>query len=492
MPPLLSPAGLRLLDRRAFLNDAAIGLGGIALAALLAEQGRTAADPGPIRPPIDPSAPLAPRPPHGPAKATRVLVVFCSGAVSHVDTFDYKPELVKRDGQPLPGGDKLVTFQGANGNLVKPIWAFKPRGKSGKMVSDLLPDLAALADDLCFVHSMTAKSNTHGPAENQMSTGFTLDGFPSAGAWVGYALGSESRDLPAFVAIPDPRGIPQVGPNNWGSGFLPAVFQGTAFTADKPIPHLARPAGVPAAADADTRDFLRRLNDDHLKARPGDADLAARIASHELAGRMQLRAAEVADLSREPAAVRAEYGADDPNPVRAGFARNCLLARRLLERGVRFVQLFNGAYAMGEGVGNWDGHKTIKAQYDIHGPVLDRPCAALVRDLKRSGLLKDTLVVWVTEFGRMPTFQKGASGRDHNPAGFTVWLAGAGVKAGFSHGATDEFGYKAADGVATIYDLHATVLHLLGLNHERLSFYHNGIERRLTDVHGHVIRGILT
>jgi hypothetical protein len=269
------------------------------------------------------------------------------------------------------------------------------------------------------------------------------------------------------------------------------VFQGTAFAADRPIPHLARPAAVPPDADAATRAFLRLLNDEHRKARPGDAELAARIAGHELAGRMQLRAAEVADLAWEPAKVRAEYGADDPDKVKAGFARNCLLARRLLERGVRFVQLFNGAYAMGEGVGNWDGHKALKTQYEVHGPILDRPCAALLRDLKRTGLLQDTLVAWVTEFGRMPTFQKGASGRDHNPAGFTVWLAGAGVKAGHSHGATDEFGHKAVEKAATIYDLHATILHLLGLDHERLSFYHNGIERRLTDVHGHVIKDIL-
>jgi hypothetical protein len=359
------------------------------------------------------------------------------------------------------------------------------------MVSDLLPHLAALADELCFVHSMTAKSNTHGPAENQMSTGFTLDGFPSAGAWVSYALGTACRDLPAFVAVPDPRGVPQVGPNNWGSGFLPATFQGTPFTADKPIPHLRRQAGTTAAADAATRDYLKRLNEAHLAAHPGDTDLAARIASYELAAKMQLRAAEVADLAGEPAAVHAEYGTDDRDKVRAGFARNCLLARRLLERGVRFVQLFNGAYAMGEGVGNWDGHRKLKEQYEVHAPILDRPCAALLRDLKRTGLLADTLVVWVTEFGRMPTFQKGASGRDHNPNGFTVWLAGAGVKRAYTHGATDEFGHRAVDGVATVYDLHATILHLLGLDHERLTFYHNGIERRLTDVHGTVLRPIL-
>ncbi|HEY1381846.1 MAG TPA: DUF1501 domain-containing protein [Gemmataceae bacterium] len=481
-----SNAGRRLLDRRGFLAHAGTGLAGVALTSLLSEQRLLAAAPV-----IRPEAPLAPRPPHFPTKAKRVLAVFCSGAVSHVDTFDYKPELVKRHGQPLPGADKLITFQGAQGNLAAPLWPFKPRGQSGKMVSDLLPHLAELADEMCFIHSLTAKSNTHGPAENQMSTGFTLDGFPSAGAWVSYALGSECADLPAFVAIPDPRGVPQTGPNNWSSGFLPAVFQGTAFSADKPIPHLARPVGVSGDTEAATRDFLKRLNDDHLARHPGDAELAARIAGYELAAKMQLRAAEVAELSGEDARTLAEYGADDGDKVRSGFARNCILARRLLERGVRFVELFNGSYAMGEGVGNWDGHRTLKSQYEIHAPILDRPCAALLRDLKRRGLLADTLVVWVTEFGRMPTFQKGASGRDHNPKGFTAWLAGAGVRRGFSYGATDEFGYQAVEEVCTIYDLHATILHLLGLNHEKLTYYHNGIDRRLTDVHGHVLRPVL-
>lgn len=492
--PVLSHAGRRLLNRRDFLRHAGTGLGGIALVSLLAEKGllRATDDRSPLRPTIRPEAPLAPRPSHFPAKAKRVLMIFCSGAVSHVDTFDYKPELVKRDGQPMPGSEKLVTFQGENGNLVKPLWNFKPRGQCGKMVSDLLPDLAELADDMCFIHSMTAKSNTHGPAENQMSTGFTLDGFPSVGAWASYALGTDCSDLPAFVAVPDPRGVPQVGPNNWGSAFLPAVFQGTAFNADKPIPNLTRPADIAEPTEVATRDFLKLLNEKHLERHPGDTELSARVASYELAARMQLRAAEVADLSRETQATRVSYGVEDGNKVKAGFARNCLLARRLLERGVRFVQLFNGAYAMGEGVGNWDGHRAIKTQYDIHGPILDQPCAALLKDLKQRGLLDDTLVVWVTEFGRMPTFQKGANGRDHNPKGFTVWLAGAGVKRAFSYGATDEFGYQAAEKETTIYDLHATLLHLLGLDHERLSFYHNGIERRLTDVHGHVIHDILS
>ena len=489
-PPSLS--GHQILRRRDLLRDAVQGLRGIAVASLLGKAGLSfAAEKSPYRPEIRLEAPLGRRAAPMAARASRVLMIFCSGAVSHVDTFDYKPELIKRNGQPLPGVEKLVTFQGENGNLVAPQWPFKPRGECGKMISDLLPELGALADDICFIHSMTARSNTHGPAENQMSTGFTLDGFPSIGAWVSFALGSEAADLPSFVAIPDPRGVPQAASNNWNSAFLPAVFQGTAFNADKPIANLDRPAGISATADSATRDFLKQLNERHLSQHPGDSDLAARIASYELAAKLQLQAAAVGDLSGEPLATQAMYGLHDPNKTKAGFGRNCLLARRLLERGVRFVQLFNGAYAMGEGVGNWDGHKTLKDQYSLHGPILDQPAAALIRDLKRTGMLDDTLVVWVTEFGRMPTFQKGASGRDHNPKGFTAWLAGAGVKRGFTYGATDDFGHVAVQDVATIYDLHATILHLLGLDHERLSYYHNGIERRLTDVHGHVLNAVL-
>jgi len=494
MRPLLSIPGMRLLDRRGFLGDSATGLGGIALANLLGA-GRGGAGEAPIRPVVDPERPLAARPPHFPPRARRVLVIFCSGALSHVDTFDWKPELVRRHDTPLPdsaSGEKVITFQGENGNLIKPQWEFRPRGESGTMTSDLLPRLGAMADRMCFIHSMVAKSNTHGPGESQMSTGFTLDGFPSMGAWVTYALGSECDDLPAFVAIPDPRGVPQIGPRQWASAFLPAVFQGTPLGADRPIPNLARPASLSADSDAATRDFVRRLNEEHLARNPGDTALAARIAAYELAGRMQLSAPRIADLSTESATTLADYGADDAaNPTMARFARNCILARRLLEQGVRFVQLFNGAYAMGEGVGNWDGHKTLVDQYSIHGPILDRPAAALLGDLEARGLLDDTLVAFVTEFGRMPTFQKGASGRDHNPAGFTVWLAGAGVKRAWHHGATDEFGWKAVEKPVTVYDLHATILALLGLDHERLSTYHNGIERRLTDVHGHVVTDIL-
>ncbi|MFM9115898.1 MAG: DUF1501 domain-containing protein [Planctomycetota bacterium] len=512
---LLSAQGMQFLDRRLFARYAATGLGSLALAKLLlgdqllataaraSDQNSAAPSAGvqspatirddrsPIRPVIEPDRPYAPRAPHHAARAQQVLLIFCTGAVSHVDTWDYKPELERLNGQPMPGSDKLITFQGENGNLVAPIWKFKPRGQSGKMVSDLLPRMAEWADNICFLHSLTARSNTHGPGENQMSTGYTLDGFPGIGCWATYALGTACADLPAFVAIPDPRGTPQIGMNHWNSTFLPAAFQGTSFSADKPIPNLPRPARVTARADQASRDYLKFLNERHLAAHPGDTELSARIASYELAGKMQLRAAEVADLSGETASTLEAYGINDANKTKAGFGKNCLLARRLLERGVRFVQLFNGAYAMGEGVGNWDGHKTIKTQYDIHGPILDQPCAALLTDLQQRGLLKDTLVVWVTEFGLMPTFQKGANGRDHNPKGFTCWLAGAGVKAPFTYGATDDFGYQAVEKVTTVYDLHATILHLLGLNHERLSFYHNGIERRLTDVHGHAIHDVL-
>ena len=493
----LSRAGLDLLSRRQFLGHTGVGLGGIALAHLLQSQG-LASQPAdastprtPIRPQIDPVRPHAPRAPHFAPQAKNVLILFCSGALSHLDTFDYKPELFKLDGRPMPGSDKLVTFQGENGNLAAPRWKFRPRGECGKMTSDLLPRLGEMVDDMCFVHSLTSKTNTHGPGENFMSTGFTLDGFPSMGAWVNYALGSENEDLPAFVAIPDPRGVPQAGSNHWAPGFLPAVFQGAAFNATKPVSYLKRPAGISAESDEASRRYLQVLNERHLARFPGDTELAARIASYELAARMQLSLPEANDLSTESAATLDMYGANDGDPTKAGFARNCILARRLVERGVRFVQLFNGSYAMGEGVGNWDGHKAIHQQYDVHGPILDQPAAALLKDMKQRGLLADTLLVFCTEFGRMPTFQLGASGRDHNPKGFTAWVAGPGVRAPFSYGATDALGYEAVENVATVYDFHATILHLLGLDHERLSFYHNGIERRLTDVHGHVLKGIL-
>lgn len=483
--PIIPAADSHWLDRRRFLADAVTGLGSIALTSLLAGEQSLAAQPLIV----DAGRPYAPRPPHLAAKAKNVIVIFCAGAVSQLETWDYKPALIGRDGQPLAGGP-AVTFQGPAGNLAQPRYPFRPRGETGKMVSDMLPHLAELTDDLAFVHSLTSTTNTHGPAENFLSTGFVLDGFPSLGSWVTYALGSENQELPAYVAIPDPRGVPQNGSNNWGPGFLPAAFQGTTLSASDPVRHLT-PPGISADADEAARSLLQRINQRHLDQHPGDAKLAARIASYELAARMQLSVPEVTDINAEPAHVLRMYGADDnAHPTKAAFARNCILARRLVERGVRFVQLFNGAYASG-GELNWDGHQKLKEQYDRHAAILDQPAAALIRDLKQRGLLQDTLVVWCTEFGRMPMFQQGAEGRDHNPDGFTCWLTGGGVKPGVSHGATDELGWKAVEDIHPLYDLNATILHLLGLDHERLTFEHNGVQRRLTNVEGHVIREIL-
>ncbi len=485
----ITNAGRSLLNRRRFLGDTSSALSAIALSGLLADE-RLLATEQPWSPTISPNEPHAPRQPQFSPKAKNVLVIFCAGACSQLETWDYKPELIRQDGKPLPGGPS-VTFQGPAGNLAKPQYRFRPYGETGKMVSDMVPHLARQVDDFAFVHSLTSKSNTHGPAENFLSTGFVQDGFPSIGAWVTYGLGSENRNLPAFVAIPDPRGVPQASVNNWGSGFLPAVFQGTPFNAAQPISNLLPPKSIPISSDSAARDLLRLLNDEHLKKNPQDNDLAARIASYELAARMQLSVPEISDLSTESDHTLKMYGADDSeDELKAGYAKNCILARRLIEKGVRFVQLFNGAYASG-GRLNWDGHQKLKEQYDIHGRVMDQPSAALIHDMRQRGLLDDTLVVWCTEFGRMPMFQKGAEGRDHNPNGFTAFLTGAGVKRGVSHGATDELGFKAVENVLSIHDLNATILHLLGFDHERLTFRHNGIDRRLTDVHGHVIDAVL-
>jgi len=472
-------------NRRDWFGSAASGLGAIALADLLHRDGLLADEPDSI----DPANPYAARKPHSEPKAKRVLMVFCAGACSQLETFDYKPELIKRDGQVFKDIPP-VTFQGPSGNLARPQYKFRPYGETGKMISDLVPHIAELADEVSFVHSLTSKSNTHGPAENFLSTGFVQDGFPSMGAWITYALGTENQNLPAFVAIPDPRGVPQASVNNWGPGFLPAVFQGTPFSSLKPIRNLNPASTIGADEDQAATALLRMLNEQHLAQNPTDSNLAARIASYKLAGKMQLSIPKVSELSDEPQHILAAYGADSTNKTKADFARNCILARRLMENGVRFVQLFNGAYASA-GALNWDGHQKLREQYDIHGEIMDQPVAALFRDLKQRGMLDDTLLVWCTEFGRMPMFQKGAKGRDHNPNGFTAWLGGAGVKQGVSYGATDELGFKAVENVSSLHDLHATILHLLGLDHERLTFRHNGFDRRLTDVHGKLMGEIL-
>ena len=457
------------MNRRSFLGDFVFGLPAIAVHAL-----------------------GSPRTPHFPAKARRVLQIFCPGGVSHLDTFDYKPELEKRHGQPMPGGAAEVSFQGANGNLMRSPWGFTRRGQTGKWMTDMLPHLGGLADDMAFVHSMTTRTNTHGPACVMMNTGFVFEGFPSAGAWLSYALGSENDNLPAYVAIPDVRGIPPSGPANWTAGFLPAEHQGIAFNASDPIQNLKRPASVGDAEEAETRRFLGVLNELHMARYPGNGDLRARVAAYELAARMQLSAPEISDLARESKATHELYGTGDKNPLIAAYARNCLLARRLLEKDVRYVQLYCASRASAvDGLLNWDAHKTLQADYERHCPILDRPTAGLIRDMQSRGLLKDTLVLWTTEFGRMPTHQQGTLGRDHNPDAFTVWMLGAGVKGGANYGSTDDFGRRSVENAATVHDFWATVLYLLGLDHEKLTYYHNGLQRRLTDVHGHAIRELL-
>ena len=496
-PEQLSLHGRRMLDRRGFLGTAGLSTTGLALAGLLDSDGllstnATAADDaGPIRPKIDPNNPYAPRRSHYDMPAKQVLVIYCPGAVSHVDTFDYKPVLTKLHGQKPPG-IPAVTFEGPTGNIAKPFWKFSPQGETGKMVSDLLPHLGQQVDDLCFLHAMTTETSAHPQGENFMNTGMTMEGFPSFGAWVTYALGSESQDLPAFVAINDPRGLARSGKNNFGCGFLPAAFQGTDFNAKNPPNNLNRPASISSTGDRGTVDLLKRLNARHLEKYPGDADLAGRIASYELAGRMQTSVPEVMDLSGESESTLKTYGVEGGSELRGQYARNCILARRLLEKGVRVVQLFNGSDPSGgNGVTNWDSHANILNTHAMQAEIMDQPTAALIADMKQRGLLEHTLIVWATEFGRMPFLQANGTGRDHNPDAFTCFLAGAGVKKGISYGESDEFGFRTAVDKTTVYDFNATLLHLMGLNHERLTFYYNGLERRLTSVHGHVVDDVL-
>jgi hypothetical protein len=410
-----------------------------------------------------------------------------------MDLWEHKPSLEKYHGQPLPGEENLVSFQGKNGNLMQSPWPFVPSGETGKRISSMLPQMASHVDKIAFIHSMQSKTNTHGPGCVFMNTGHPTEGFPGAGAWTSYALGSENENLPAYVAICDIRGEPPNGKANWSNGFLPARHQAIMMSDQMPIRNLARPESIPETEEIASRALLDRLNQNYAQSYSAETDLQARVAAYQLAARMQLSAPEVSDLTRESEETHRIYGTQDPNALKAAYARNCLLARRLLERGVRYVNLYCASRASGvDGLLNWDAHKTLKADYERHCPIFDQPTAALLTDLQQSGLLDDTLVLWTTEFGRMPTHQEGTSGRDHNPDGFTCWMMGAGVKGGVSHGATDEFGRRAELHPTTVWDFYATVLHLLGFDHERLTWYHNGLNRRLTDVHGNLIHEILS
>lgn len=469
--------------RRQYLQHLGGGLGGIALAQLLGRE-QLLAD-GPYKPQAKFNGGL-----HHKATAKRVVQFYMSGAASQCDTFDYKPKLIKQDGQKWDPGEKVELFQSSPGKCFASPWKFSKHGKSGKWMSSLVPRLAECVDDMAFVHSMVAKSNVHGPATFMQATGFVQPGFPSIGAWIGYGLGSMTDNLPTFVVLPDQRGFASNGPMNWSAGFLPASHQGTMIrpAAKNPIADLFPPKSyITKSSERDTLALLEKLNRQHQRERKGDSRLDARIKSYEMAAKLQVSAPEVLDISKEKASTRKAYGVDDK--ANGGFGRNCLVARRLLERGVRFVQVWSGA-DNGFPRRNWDSHENIKRDHGILGRGMDTGCAALLKDLKRRGLLKDTILLWTTEFGRMPCSQ-GAKGRDHNPFGFTNWLAGGGIKGGTTYGATDEWSYKAVEKPTYCYDIHATVLHLLGIDHTKLTYRHNGIDRRLTDVHGHVIKEIV-
>ena len=478
----LAPAPI---DRRDVFFWAASGIGGTAFLSLLAREGVVRAEgiPGEAKDPT----------PHHPAKARRVLHICLCGGYSQIDTFDYKPELARRHGKPLGGDEKPDVFFGQVGLLRQNDFAFKQRGQSGLWISDLMPHLAGVADELTVIRSMVADSASHTPGTMQENSGFRLNGFPTLGTWLSYGLGCETDELPAFVVLPDPRGMPAGGTNNWTNGFLPAQHQGIVFnTTGEAIRDLAPARPIAADVEAASRELHRRLNALHQEQIGANNELAARMRAYELAAKMQLAVPRVTDLSGETEATNKLYGLDQE--LTAPFGRNCLLARRLIERGVRFVQLFSGG-AFGSPRINWDGHEDVKANHAQEAALIDQPVAGLLKDLRQRGLLDDTLVLFTTEFGRTPFTQSAADqvgkGRDHNQYGFSVWLAGAGLKHGLAYGATDSVGWKSIENPVTWPDFHATVLQLLGIDHTRLTFYHNGIQRRLTNVHGEVIRGIL-
>ena len=482
------------LSRREFLWQSGGGLGGLALASLLSGE-----------PALGGSGVLGSSL-HHPAKAKRVVHFFMAGAASHLDLFDYKPELVKRDGQPSDFGEPVEAFQNGLGPWLKPVWDFKPYGQSGKLLSDVVAPLGEVVDDLAFIHNMVGKSGVHSTGTLLQATGFQLPGFPGAGCWVSYALGSLNDNLPTFVVLPDHRGFASNGVKNWDSAFLPSEHSGTIIHpgSGTPIADLfPHKTGryVTESNEAAAQQIMLELNREHAASRAGDQRLDSRIRSYELAARMQLAAPEALNLKAEPEHVLRHYhlhrGVESwPMEINDTeetyyFSQKCLTARRLLERGVRFVQVWSGN-DNGFPRRNWDSHEDIRRD---HGPLslgMARGISAFIRDLKQRGMLDDTLILWTTEFGRMPSSQ-GGKGRDHNPFVFTNWLCGGGIKGGVTHGESDQWGYKPLDrkNPTQVYDVHATMLHLLGVDHTKLTIRHNGIDRRLTDVHGHVIESLV-
>lgn len=468
---------LNLPQRRRFLQDAGLGFGSLALASLLNDEAR--------------ANPLDLKQPDFPTKAKSVIWLFMTGGPSQVDTWDYKPELQKRDGQDLAGADPKTGFFTTSGKCLKSPFEWKQHGESGSWAPDIFPHLSQHVDEMTFIHSMYLKQNNHAPAAIELMCGTNRPGLPAMGAWMTYGLGAENQDLPAYVVLHDtrPRGDDQI----WSAGFLPKTYQALALDARRKeaIDNLARDGKHNDAQQRAQLELIRALNQEHSAKRPTQPDLSARINSFELAYRMQMAAPEAMNIQQESAETHKMYGLDKPECET--FARQCLIARRLVERGVRFVQIFAGRGVGGDGSVNdvpWDCHSDLLTNHKSNGLHTDQPAAALLADLKARGLLEDTLLIWGGEFGRTSDSQ-GAKGRDHNPNGFTIWLAGGGVKRGFHYGATDEFGYKAVEKRVHVNDLHATLLHLMGLDHEKLTYRFNGRDFRLTDVAGEVIHDIL-
>lgn len=472
-------------DRREFLRQAGGGFGMLGLASLLASDGMlpsASAAPGFL----PAASPLAPKQPHFAPKAKRIIWLFMHGGPSHVDLFDPKPDLVRLHGEVLPDsfGEVMTRRKVAKNPLLGPIRMFRKRGESGLEISDFLPNIAEHADKLCVLRSCHGDSVNHPQSVYQMNTGSILMGRPSVGSWVAYGLGTENQNMPAFVVLPDPGSGVKGGPPAWGSGYLPATYQGTQIRAGRsPILHLRPPEGVSPVRQKRALELIQRLNREHLEAREIDEELQARIHAYELAFRMQTAAPAVVNLDEETATTKKLYGIDEKETDE--FGRRCLLARRMVERGVRFVQLYSGD------TGGWDAHRDVESNHSTYCRRTDKPIAGLLTDLAQRGLLEDTLVIWGGEFGRMPMSEQG-TGRDHNPWGYSTWLAGAGTKGGMHYGATDPIGLRAEEKPVEIHDLHATILHLLGMDHEALTFFHNGRDQRLTDVAGKVLREVLS